>query len=53
MSQSNFESIQATVTNQGASIKNLENQIEQLSKLVTTFSQNYAGNTVDNSKKEA
>ncbi|MCI48189.1 hypothetical protein A2U01_0069432, partial [Trifolium medium] len=27
MSQTNFESIQATVANQGASIKNLETQI--------------------------
>ncbi|MCI08494.1 hypothetical protein A2U01_0029571, partial [Trifolium medium] len=50
--QNQFENIQATVVNQGPSIKNLETKIGQLSKLVTTFSQTYAGNTVDNPKEE-
>ncbi|KAK2362317.1 hypothetical protein QL285_087390 [Trifolium repens] len=36
MSKTNFENIQTTVANQGATIKSLENQIGQLSKLVST-----------------
>ncbi|MCH81147.1 hypothetical protein A2U01_0001928 [Trifolium medium] len=53
MSESNFEAIQTTVTNQGASIKNLETQIGQLSKLVTTFvASDLTANTVDNPKSE-
>jgi hypothetical protein len=53
MSQTNFESIQTTVANQGAAIRSLETQIDQLSKLVTTHvSKDIAGNTVDNPKEE-
>jgi hypothetical protein len=49
MSQTNFEGIQYIVANQGATIKSLENQIGQLSKLVTTHvSKDIACNTVDN-----
>ncbi|PNX74126.1 hypothetical protein L195_g030040 [Trifolium pratense] len=50
--QTNFENMQTTTVNQGASIKNLETQIGQLTKLITNFSKDYAGNTVDNHKKE-
>ncbi|MCI01932.1 hypothetical protein A2U01_0022962, partial [Trifolium medium] len=52
LSQANFENMQATAVNQGASIKNLKNQIGQLSKLITNLSKDYACNTVDNPKKE-
>jgi hypothetical protein len=53
MSQTNFENIQSTVANQGATIKSLKTQIGQLSKLVTTrVSKDVAGNTVDNPKEE-
>ncbi|KAK2356100.1 hypothetical protein QL285_093455 [Trifolium repens] len=53
MSKSNFENIQTTVANQGATIKSLETQIGQLSKLVSTHvSKDIAGNTVDNPKEE-
>ncbi|PNY15924.1 hypothetical protein L195_g012632 [Trifolium pratense] len=52
ISQTNFENMQSTAVNQGASIKNLETQIGQLTKLITNFSENYAGNTVDNPTKE-
>jgi hypothetical protein len=56
MSQINHESIQTTIANQGASIKNLENQTGQLSRLVqlvtTQVSNSYDGNTVDNPNKE-
>ncbi|KAK2356096.1 hypothetical protein QL285_093451 [Trifolium repens] len=53
MSKSNFENIQTTVANQGATIKSLETQIVQLSKLVSTHvSKDIAGNTVDNPKEE-
>ncbi|MCH86621.1 hypothetical protein A2U01_0007480 [Trifolium medium] len=44
--------MQSTAVNQGASIKNLETQIGQLTKLITNFSKDYAGNTVDNPTKE-
>ncbi|CAJ2672945.1 unnamed protein product [Trifolium pratense] len=53
ISQSSFENMQSTAVNQGASIKNLETQIGQLSKLITNLSKDYAGNTIDNSIKEA
>ncbi|WJX19050.1 hypothetical protein P8452_08784 [Trifolium repens] len=53
MSKTNFENIQTTVANQGATIKSLETQIGQLSKLVSTHvSKDIAGNTVDNPKEE-
>jgi hypothetical protein len=53
MSQTNFEGIQSTLANQGATIKSLENQIGQLSKLVTTqVYKDIAGNTVDNPREE-
>ncbi|KAK2369100.1 hypothetical protein QL285_082253 [Trifolium repens] len=53
MSKSNFENIQTTVANQGATIKSLETHIGQLSKLVSTHvSKDIAGNTVDNPKEE-
>jgi hypothetical protein len=53
MCETNFESIQTTVANQGVTIKSLETQIGQLSKLVTTHvSKDIAGNTVDNPKEE-
>ena len=53
MSKTNFENIQTTVANQGATIKGLETQIGQLSKLVSTHvSKDIAGNTVDNPKEE-
>ena len=53
MSKTNFENIQTTVANQGATIKNLETKIGQISKLVSTHvSKDIAGNTVDNPKKE-
>ncbi|MCI43466.1 hypothetical protein A2U01_0064703, partial [Trifolium medium] len=45
--------MQSTAVNQGASIKNLETQIGQLTKLITNLSKDYAGNTVDNPTKEA
>ncbi|KAK2382356.1 hypothetical protein QL285_069900 [Trifolium repens] len=54
MSKTNFENIQTTVANQGATIKSLETQIGQLSKLVSTHvSKDIAGNTVDNPKEES
>ena len=54
LSKTNFESIQTTVANQGATIKSLETQIGQLSKLVSTHvSKDIAGNTVDNPKEES
>ncbi|XP_045802831.1 uncharacterized protein LOC123896497 [Trifolium pratense] len=40
------------VVNQGASIKNLETRIRQLTKLITNFSKDYARNTVGNPTKE-
>jgi hypothetical protein len=53
MSNTNFDSIQATVANQEVAIKSLETQIGRLSKLVTTHvSKDIAGNTVDNPKEE-
>ncbi|PNX57072.1 hypothetical protein L195_g050215, partial [Trifolium pratense] len=52
ISQTNFENMQTTVVNQGASIKNLETRIGQLTKLITNFSKDYAGNTIDNPTKE-
>ncbi|KAK2444144.1 hypothetical protein QL285_015197 [Trifolium repens] len=53
MSNTNFENIQTTVANQGATIKSLETQIGQLSKLVSTHvSKDIAGNTVHNPKEE-
>ncbi|KAK2362821.1 hypothetical protein QL285_087851 [Trifolium repens] len=53
MSKTNFQNIQTTVANQGATIKSLETQIGQLSKLVSTHvSKDIAGNTVDNPKEE-
>ncbi|KAK2374241.1 hypothetical protein QL285_075217 [Trifolium repens] len=53
MSKTNFENIQTTVANQGATIKSLETQIGQLSKLVNTHvSKDITGNTVDNPKEE-
>jgi hypothetical protein len=53
MSETNFESIQTTVANQGVTIKSLETQIGQLSKLVTTHvSKDIDGNTVDNPREE-
>jgi hypothetical protein len=53
MSKTNFENIKTTVANQGATIKSLETQIGQLSKLVSTHvSKDIAGNTVDNPKEE-
>jgi hypothetical protein len=53
VSKTNFESIQNTVANQGVTIKSLETQIGQLSKLVTPhISKDIAGNTVDNPKDE-
>ncbi|KAK2382626.1 hypothetical protein QL285_070148 [Trifolium repens] len=53
MSKTNFENIQTTVANQGATIKSLETQIGQLSKLVSTHvSKDIACNTVDNPKEE-
>ncbi|PNX97142.1 hypothetical protein L195_g020365 [Trifolium pratense] len=44
--------MQSTTVNQGASIKNLETQIGQLTNLITNFSKDYAGNTVDNTTME-
>ncbi|PNY11378.1 hypothetical protein L195_g007982 [Trifolium pratense] len=44
--------MQSTAINQVASIKNLETQIGQLTKLITNFSKDFAGNTVDNPTKE-
>ncbi|KAK2455979.1 hypothetical protein QL285_003388 [Trifolium repens] len=53
MRKTNFENIQTTVADQGATIKSLETQIGQLSKLVSTHvSKDIAGNTVDNPKEE-
>ncbi|KAK2416221.1 hypothetical protein QL285_038636 [Trifolium repens] len=53
MSKMNFENIQTTVANQGATIKSLEAHIGLLSKLVSTHvSKDIAGNTVDNPKEE-
>ncbi|MCI41308.1 hypothetical protein A2U01_0062541, partial [Trifolium medium] len=52
-SQTNFENMQSTAVNQGASIKNMETQIGQLTKLITKLSKDYAGNTVDNPIKES
>ncbi|WJX89678.1 hypothetical protein P8452_71654 [Trifolium repens] len=53
MSKTNFESIQTTVANQRATIKSLETQIGQLSKLVSTHvSKDIAGITVDNPKEK-
>ena len=53
MSKTNFENIQTTLANQGATIKSLETQIGQLSKLVSTHvSKDIAGNTVDNPEEE-
>ncbi|PNX79680.1 hypothetical protein L195_g035667 [Trifolium pratense] len=52
ISQTNFENMQVIAVNQGASIKNLETQIGHLTKLITNFSKDYAGNTVDNPTKE-
>jgi hypothetical protein len=53
MSKTNFDSIQDTVANQGETIKSLETQIRQLSKLVTTHvSKDIAGNRMDNPKEE-
>jgi hypothetical protein len=55
VSQTNHESIQATVANQRASTKNPENQISQLSRLMelvtTQVSKSYDGNTMDNPNK--
>ncbi|CAJ2636115.1 unnamed protein product [Trifolium pratense] len=52
ISQTNFENMQSTAVNQGASIKNMETQIGQLTKLITNFSKDYAGNTVEYPTKE-
>jgi hypothetical protein len=53
MSKTNFENIQTIVANQGATIKSLETQIGQLSKLVSTHVSKYiVGNTVDNPNEE-
>ncbi|MCH79334.1 hypothetical protein A2U01_0000082, partial [Trifolium medium] len=51
-SQTNFETMQGIVTNQGATMKNIEHQIVQLSKMMANFSNTYAGTTVDNPKEE-
>ncbi|MCI62375.1 hypothetical protein A2U01_0083632, partial [Trifolium medium] len=52
-SQTNFETMQGIVTNQGATMKNIEHQIGQLSKLMSNLSTNtHAGTTVDNPKEE-
>jgi hypothetical protein len=55
VSQTNHESIQATLANQRASTKNPENQISQLSRLMelvtTQVSKSYDGNTMDNPNK--
>jgi archaellum component FlaC len=51
ISKTSFENIQTTVANQGATIKSLETQIGQLSKLVSTHvSKDIA--SVDNPKEE-
>ncbi|KAK2368919.1 hypothetical protein QL285_082081 [Trifolium repens] len=53
MSKTNFENIQTTVANHGATIKILETLIGQLSKVVSIHvSKDIAGNTVDNLKEE-
>ncbi|KAK2457219.1 hypothetical protein QL285_004517 [Trifolium repens] len=54
ISKTNFDYIQATVANQGATIKSFETHIGQLSKLVTTHvSKDIGDNTVDNPMEES
>ena len=50
MSKTNFENIQTTVANQGATINSVETQIGKL--VSTRVSKDIAGNTVDNPKEE-